>query len=119
MAGTKSKSPRKSASKSRSPRKSSSKSARKAKSSKSSNVMVDKLKAQIAKLKEECKELKAECKELKSQMKKKGASKKSRKTRAPSEYNEFVKTHMQDEELEGKPVSEKMKAIARMWRNRD
>jgi hypothetical protein len=113
MAGSKSKSPRKSVSrKSKSPRKSVSR--------KSSNAMVDKLKAQVAKLKEECKELKAECKQLKADLKKGGSKKKSRKPRPPSEYNKFVKKHMQDEELQGLPsVAEKMKAIAQMWRNRD
>jgi hypothetical protein len=44
---------------------------------------------------------------------KSAAAKASRK---PSEYSKFVSKHMKDASLKGKVATEKMKAIAAMWR---
>jgi ribosomal protein L31E len=40
---------------------------------------------------------------------------KKRKPRAPSEYNKFVKQHMQADKIKNLPQNQRFKAVAAMW----
>jgi hypothetical protein len=62
--------------------------------------------------------LKMECKELKAELKKKPSSKKkSGKIRGPTEYNIFMKNRMNESQYDGMSATEKMKKIAKRWRD--